>query len=424
MTFTNAPATGVIVATVLDGEGNPVDGVCVTVSAEGIEPVTLCEAAEGGVFRFEGLAPADYTVAVSQVPEQYVTPDPLPATVTAGQETTVAFEPGRRAARDRQRAGHAAFLEDGQAAAGQCIALTNQETGARFGPSATTSEGQDGDATQGVILLQEIPVGSYEVTFPDAGASSRQGLQGEPITIEILAGQTIEVEITVPGLFILGAIEVRTVDAATGEDLAGACFDIGAGEVCDGGAGDASTEAGTVLFTGLPAGDYTVSMTTPPDGMGAAAADQTATVTSGETTPLMFEVEAEVTTGTLTISKVDGAGEALPGACFRLENGDGGTVAQVCDEADGDSDGTITFSDAPPAPGGWSKPHTGQPVPGRSAARCHDRRGRERRDRGGEHRRAGTALRDQGRRRRPVGAPRERLLPPGRREHLRPVLRR
>ena len=204
-----------------------------------------------------------------------------------------------------------------------------------------------------MILLQEIPVGSYEVTFPDAGASSRQGLQGEPIIIEILAGQ-IEVEITVPGLFILGAIEVRTVDAATGEDLAGACFDIGAGG-CATGARATSTEAGTVLFTGLPAGDYTVSMTTPPDGY-AAAADQTATVTSGETTPLMFEVEAEVTTGTLTISKVDGAGEALPGACFRLENGDGGTVAQVCDEADGDSDGTITFSDAPPAPGGWSKP--------------------------------------------------------------------
>lgn len=350
--FTNAPATGSIVATVLDEEGNPVDGVCVGYASEGGDPQTLCEPTDDGTYRFDGVAPGTYQVSVSQVPAGYVAPDPVQVDVIEGQDANVAFEL-TEAPPETGDAQLTLVSEDGQAAVGVCIGLVSQETGEQLGPYCDNGEG-DNDATEGVLLLQGIPAGRYEVVFGDLNGltstgSTLQRLQdGEPIIIEIVAGETLQQEIVVPGLFVLGGIEARTVDASTGEPVPGACYTIGTTEptvTCDGGEGDESPDAGTVLVTGLPQGDYTVSMSTPPDGY-SGAPDQTATVTGGGTASLSFEVEAEVTTGSLTIRKLDGSGEVLPGACFRLWNASG-TVAQACDDADGADDGTIVLDDLP-----------------------------------------------------------------------------
>lgn len=347
VTFVNEVATGSIVATVQDGEGNPITGVCVGYAANGEALQTLCEPEDDGTYRFDNVEPGTYLVSVSQVPEDYVSPDPIEVEVVAGQDATAAFE----LAPAPPQTGNAILslqTEDGQAAIGVCLQLTSQETGEQLGPFCDNGEG-DGDATEGVILLEDIPVGVYEVTFTETGAAT-QGLQdnGDPITIEILQGETIEEVIVVPGLEVRGGIEMLTVDAATGEPVADACYTISTAEptvVCDGGDGDESPDPGTVLVTGLSAGDYTVSMSTPPDGY-SAAPDQTATVTGGATESLAFEVEAEVTPGSLTVNKVNEADEPLAGTCFRLMN-EGGGVAQVCDAADGSDDGTITFTDVP-----------------------------------------------------------------------------
>ncbi|HET7530809.1 MAG TPA: SpaA isopeptide-forming pilin-related protein, partial [Mycobacteriales bacterium] len=351
VTFTNAPATGGIAVTVTGPDGTAVPGVCVAVSAEGQEGQTLCEPGDDGAFHFAGLAPGQWTVSVSQVPDGFVQPDGQTADVAAGQEATVAFELSE-APPETGSALLTLVSEDGQAASGVCIMLVPQAGGDPLGPYCDNGD-TDGDATEGVLLIEDIPAGSYEVSFPDVGSAAgaidglmRQG--GEPIVIEIIAGQTIEQTITVPGLVVLGSIEIDTVDAATGDPVAGACYTVDTAEpttVCDGGDGDGSTEDGTVLIGGLPASDYTVTMSTPPENYGGAD-PQPATVSSGQTVSLEFRITAQVTTGSLTIQKLDDGGDALPGACFRLD-GEGGSIGPVCDNADGANDGTSTFGDVP-----------------------------------------------------------------------------
>ncbi|HET7529674.1 MAG TPA: SpaA isopeptide-forming pilin-related protein, partial [Mycobacteriales bacterium] len=351
VTFTNAPATGGIAVTVAGPDGSAVPGVCVAVNAEGQEGQTLCEPGDDGAFHFAGLAPVQWTVSVSQVPEGFVQPDGQTADVAAGQEATVSFELSEA----QPETGSALLTlvsEDGQAASGVCIMLVPQAGGDPLGPYCDNGD-NDGDATEGVLLIEDIPAGSYEVTFPEVGSAGgaidalmRQ--DGEPIVIEVIAGQTIQQTITVPGLFVLGSIEAQTVDSATGEPVPGACYTVDTAEpttVCDGGDGDGSTEDGTVLIGGLPADSYTVTMSTPPENYGGAD-PQAADVTSGQTVSLEFRVTAQVTTGSLTIRKLDDGGDALPGTCFRLD-GESGSIGPVCDNADGADDGTITFSDIP-----------------------------------------------------------------------------
>ncbi len=48
--------------------------------------------------------------------------------------------------------------------------------------------------------------------------------------------------------------------------------------------------------------------------------------------------------GNLTIQKKDQQGKALAGACFVLKQGNVTRYGPVCDEDDGSSDGTITFT--------------------------------------------------------------------------------
>ena len=363
VTFTSEAATGGIAVTV-SGPDGLVPGVCVAISADGEEGQTLCEPGDDGAYRFSGLAPVTWTVTVSQVPDTLVTPEPQTVDVTVGQEATVDFALSA-AQPDTGSALLTLVSEDGQAASGVCLALVPQDGGDQLGPFCDNAEGQDGDATEGVILIEGIPAGSYEMVFPDVGAAANTTVNAlrqqtsEPIIITIVAGETLQQTITVPGLLVFGSIEIDTTDAATGDPVPGACYTVDTAEptiVCDADTADGSTEDGTVLIGGLPAGDYTVTMSTPPPNYGGAD-PQPATVTSGGTAQLEFRVTAEVTTGTLTISKVDGD-TVLPGACFRLD-GEGGPIGPICDSADGADDGTITFSDVPA--GTWTLVETRTP---------------------------------------------------------------
>ncbi|HEV2128030.1 MAG TPA: SpaA isopeptide-forming pilin-related protein [Thermomicrobiales bacterium] len=291
------------------------------------------------------------TATLTPTPEPTSTPT---ATVTPTPEPTPTLTPTATPTPEPQTgsAQLALVSEDGLAVAGACIGLVNQDTGEELGPFCDNGE-RDNDPTEGVILLRGIPAGVYEIVFTDvnapAGASVLQVEEDrEPIIIEILPGETIEAEIVVPGLYILGSLEIRTIDAETGEPVPGACYTIGTDdpiEVCDGGDGDESPDVGTVLITNLLPGEYVVTMSSPPEGY-TGAESKTVTVTGGQIPTVRFEVQAEVTTGALTVAKVNPAGEALSGACFRLQTDDE-TVAQACDGADGADDGTIRFVDIP-----------------------------------------------------------------------------
>ncbi|HYI26117.1 MAG TPA: SpaA isopeptide-forming pilin-related protein, partial [Thermomicrobiales bacterium] len=64
-------------------------------------------------------------------------------------------------------------------------------------------------------------------------------------------------------------------------------------------------------------------------------------------------------TGVLVVFKVDSEGDSLAGACFRLFDGNAPVTAQICDSADGTSDGTIRFIDV--AVGTWTLRETVTP---------------------------------------------------------------
>ncbi|MGI8975212.1 MAG: SpaA isopeptide-forming pilin-related protein [Thermomicrobiales bacterium] len=372
--FTSAPATGSILVTAQNNAGEQVTGgVCIAYQAENAEPVTTCEATESGQFRFTDVAPGNYNVSVTQVPDDYTLPESATTVeVVAGQEAAVTIT-----VPDISSVQGGAALnfqsEDGAAVAGVCFLLIPDDGGQPLGRFCDNGT-NDLDATEGVVQLAALPAGTYGVLLvEDNDLGAFAALNNEiAASIIIEAGVTIEQVITVPGVFVQGSIQITTIGANSGDRITGACYTISTSEpitVCDNNddGTDLTADEGIILVDGIDAGAYTVSLTTPPSGY-SGAPDQTATVVGGETTQLTFEVESVDTSGTLIVSKVDDVGQALAGSCFRLQDA-GGVFAEVCDSADGADDGTITFSDVPV--GTWQLVETRtpgnqyQPVPAR-----------------------------------------------------------
>ena len=345
--FTNAPATGSILVTVQNESEEWVsNGVCVAYQAENAEPVTTCEATESGQYLFTGVAPGSYAVFASTVPRDYTLPESsTPVEVVAGEEVTATIT-----LPDISSVQGGALLnfqsEDGAAVGGLCFRLVPDGVGEPLGPFCDNDD-NDQDVTEGVVVLEGLPQGLWWVQLLDESGQA-------PLNVEFAGGITIEpgtiVEevIVVPGLFLKGSIQITTEDSDSGDPVAGACYSVSTSEpieVCDGDGTDLASKAGVILVQNIFAGDYVVSMTSPPDGY-SDAADQSVSLAGGETLQLTFEVEVEVTTGTLVVNKVDDAGEPLPGTCFRLQDA-GGVVAEVCDNADGANDGAVTLADVP-----------------------------------------------------------------------------
>lgn len=336
-----------------DDQGSPVAGTCITVDGGSAicdnDPTDLDSAV--GTIRVEGVAPGQHEVAASTVPAAYETPDPTTADVVDGQTAHVGFS--LITAPPQVGTGEITFtLNNGTLPSGLCVTLTNTATSQLY---ATPCDGDQNDTNgdPAKITIPNIPVGSYAVRLTDASRQKIDGFQSaSTATLVITANQTasVTIDIVANPQPTTGTVEISTRDNATNQLLAGACYELrptAGGQAiaaCDNDPSDLNGTAGIIRFGDVPAADFSIVMTTTPQGY-ETATDQPLTVQAGVLNQVEVRIDAVPATSTLTVHKVDEGGKALPGACFTLQR-NGNTVQTVCDATDSDpNNGTVTFTD-------------------------------------------------------------------------------
>ncbi|MEZ4495511.1 MAG: SpaA isopeptide-forming pilin-related protein [Thermomicrobiales bacterium] len=373
-----APATGSIVVTVQNEASELLVGACISVGT-----LDVCDNFTGdsnptsGVIELAAMTVGEYMVEISTAPDGYVAAEPQNITVQADTPTEVTFT----LAEAPVETGSMSIdlqLPDGSTPdpADACVVVSGGPNG-DYLETVCDNEGLDQDPTDGVILLEDLEVGVYSVvqTSPDAnGVSASNGgvalakaqaqafiPQGAvPKSVNVLPNVVVIVIVIIIVIDLPGDLTiVKTDDEHT--LLGGACFAATTGgtttTICDNDVNDGNSTEGIILFQSLANGGYTVSETTTPPGY-LTAADQNVTM-SGSSELLTFVNEPEPNpTGTLTVRKLDGEGELLPGACFELRDPVTSDViaGPICDrdsgpEADGAADGEITFENVPA--GNW-----------------------------------------------------------------------
>jgi len=216
-----------IYGTITDPSTANLAGATVTLEGPGVSATTT--SAADGSYNFPGLAPGTYVVSAST--PQFVAPSPVVVTVTDYGQTQIAdlqFSTGSTISGEVQDATEAPV-------AGATVTLS--------GPvNATTTTDQNGLYSFGVL-----PLGTYDVNFDAPGYLSPP------------AGTTT---ITTPGStqIVNGQFLVPSTISGTVTDPSGAPIG-GVTVTADGPTPATTTTAsdGTYSFTGLLAGDYTIS---------------------------------------------------------------------------------------------------------------------------------------------------------------------
>ncbi|MDQ3539463.1 MAG: SpaA isopeptide-forming pilin-related protein, partial [Chloroflexota bacterium] len=351
VTFVNdTPLAGSVSATLVDEAGEPIIGACIAAG----DAVAVCDNAPEDLDDADGailtgdLDPGEYAVSVTDLPEGYDTPEPQTVTVTVDETTVVEFTVPATAP-ETGNLNVAVQTEGGDAVVNGCVALTRDGT-VVAGPVCDNAEG-DGDPAEGTVSLAEIETGTYTATLTPESTAAIEGFQsaGAP-SVEIVAGETVEVVITVVIAVEpqAGTLQIVTRDNATNRRVSDACYQLtGSGDpivACDGGSLDQNGTAGILQLADVPGGDYSLTMDTVPAGY-SAAAEEGLTVEAGVVNVVEVRIDPLPEAGTLRISKVDGNGEPLGDSCFAVQQS-GATIASVCDAVDAaPNDGIIEFAD-------------------------------------------------------------------------------
>ncbi|MEJ7762424.1 MAG: SpaA isopeptide-forming pilin-related protein, partial [Thermomicrobiales bacterium] len=343
--------TGSIVVRATGPDGEPVAGACFTIATP---RDATCDgddddaAPEDGAVRFDDLAVGDYVVLETDAPDGLVLSgaDRQDASVTGGEVTEVTFD---HEAAPAETGGIRVLVEDdgGDAVEGACFRLAGEP--GEFGPICDNGE-DDGDDTAGVVLFEDVPVGSYQVIQDGGGGFAA----AEARSVTAVAGVTVEILI----IIIIDAPDsadlLVTKLNERGQLLGGSCFALVSGddetEICDGDANDADGTTGEIRFDDLPAGGYVLVESRVPEGY-QDSGDQDITIEGGGDGLVTITVVNQPipdVTGDVVVLKVDAAGDRLGGACFALLSG-AVELARACDE-DGDvaDDGRIGLIDIAP----------------------------------------------------------------------------
>ncbi len=264
-----------------------------------------------GVMEIHDIPVGDYTLTETTVPEGYVGAPDVTFTVTEGERASITvyndFATGTVVI--------AKVDQNGAALGGACFLVGETEY-------CDDAEG-DINGEPGIIQIEGVTVGS--VTVSESAAPEGYSLVSEPQTVEVVANDTVSASfINQP---LAGSLLINKTDES-GEFLAGACFQVGEAEICDNSEGDENPDTGTILVSGLPAGEMTIAETVAPAGYAIADEAQTVEIIANDTVGLDFA--DRLLSGTVVIRKTDDAGSALGGACFSV----GGQ--EVCDNGAGD----------------------------------------------------------------------------------------
>ncbi|HSH21771.1 MAG TPA: SpaA isopeptide-forming pilin-related protein, partial [Candidatus Caenarcaniphilales bacterium] len=329
-----APAT--VRVTTTGSEGTRLNGACYTI--DGGEEI--CDIDGDGVINFEGIAPGSHTLDQTTAPENY----------QEAADTGFSIEPGQ------------SLVEVGvvnEPATGTVSVVVEDEANQRLGQACASVDGgaevcdeADADAFPdegGRIGIAEVAAGDHSVALTEVPPDFEAPADEEPVTV--VAGEAAEAEFTLaseqPATGNL-ALTIRSTGDAT-DLLPGVCVRISGGgqvvEYCDGGTGDADTQAnGVIRLEGLATVEHNVELTDESAGQIEGFEDAESLnvlIEANETVEdtLDVTVDFEPTTGVVEIVSRDATSqELIAGACYELRS-DADPII-LCDDGENDEDGT------------------------------------------------------------------------------------
>lgn len=316
LTFTDTKKPGIQVLKLDAKTGNPLTGAqftLFTVSGEALQHDTTDES---GMLVYDNLQPGTYVLQETKAPDGYqIDKQNYLVTVKAGAAVVVTATNTPNSNLNLKKTD-----ENGNPLAGATFTVTRKHDNKVMGRFTTDSTG--------CLTVENLAPGEYVVTevVPPEGYM----IDTESKTVTIANGEQSYVS------FInrkLTGIQILKVDSVTKAVLAGAVF-----EVRDANGtlqGTYTTGVSGMAATGeLKPGVYTVKETKAPDGYSVAKnAEQTVTVTTGETAKVTFENEPQ---NSLQILKVDAqTNKPLAGAAFRIVSARGTEIGNYTTDENG-----------------------------------------------------------------------------------------
>nr|MBA2247128.1 hypothetical protein [Chloroflexia bacterium] len=316
-----------------DIAGERLGDSCFAVQRGGGTVATACDAADDspndGVIRFSDLDHGDYRLVETKTPSNaYRAADPVTVTIVAGQDAEITVvntpNPGRLVV-TKVDATEGSRLENA------CFALEGDR---EYGPFCD----DDDPSVDGRIVFANVAPGDYALVETVAPAGY---LLAEPRDVAIEPGSSLQVTVAdelAPPPEETGELIVYKQDAAR-DVLPGGCFQLFDGDapltdqVCDNTDG---TNDGTIRFSDVPAGTWTLRETLAPSLSYQVADDREVTIETGVATEVA--VINTLKPGRVQIVKTNPQGHPLQGACFDLAPDE---MESGCTDAAGE----VVFSD-------------------------------------------------------------------------------
>ncbi|GIW04699.1 MAG: hypothetical protein KatS3mg059_1319 [Thermomicrobiales bacterium] len=316
ITIENEPG-GTVVVRKEDDLGLLITGACfelLTMPTAGEEPALAAQGCDtddeqDGITTLRGGLAGDYSLQEVVAPDGYQGAPAQTVTVSAGHQTTVTVvntpSPGTGALRVVK------VNRFDQSITGACFQLfTDAGDGARGDLVLERCDAHD--VSDGSTVFPAVEPGDYVVGESIAPGGYRPA---DDVRASVIAEHTTRVDVIDELQSGLGLLEIHKVDGE-GVPLPGGCFTVFT-DAGDGTPGSYIHDAcgGPTFSLFLSPGAYIVLEEAPPSGY-VGSAGQLAQVEEGRLTSLTFVNHQGAT---LTVHKVDEAGEEIPGgACFQI----------------------------------------------------------------------------------------------------------
>ncbi|KGL39636.1 hypothetical protein EP56_13845 [Listeriaceae bacterium FSL A5-0209] len=275
---------------------------------------------QDGKLSIDNLAPGDYELMETVAPTDYQLPTtPIAFTVVKGQQTALEI-------------AYTNTLLTGKAM------LTKTDSvnpllmieGATFDVKNSQGEVvQSGLVTNqgGQITTKDLAPGAY--TFVETAAPFGYMLDATPIPFTIVKSQQTKASVATTNTLTKGGAVLTKLDQKTRTPIDGATFkvvDSNGDLVQDNLTG---SEDGLIRVNDLAPGDYQFIETAAPYGYYLDATPVDFTIAKGQQEAVAVQALNKIIPGTVSLDKVDSvSGEALPGAVFKLTDGEGVTLQE------------------------------------------------------------------------------------------------
>ncbi|WP_159103070.1 SpaA isopeptide-forming pilin-related protein [Paenilisteria weihenstephanensis] len=308
-----------------------------TDSATGNVVDASLEVDANGDLYIDGLAPGEYDLMETKAPMHYQLPTtPYHFTIVKNQTTALDVN-------------YANALIKGKAQ------LTKRDS---VNPLLTIPDATfdlldaDGDTVQtglvtdadGVITTQDLAPGYY--MFVETSAPFGYILDATPVPFTIGKSQVGAVKVDGSNVLTPGDVMLTKLDQKTNTPISGATFkmvDSNGDLVQEGLVGGSD---GVIRVNDLAPGDYQFIETAAPTGYYLNATPIPFTIAKGQIEPVSVSALNKIIPGTVTLSKTDDvSGEALPGAIYKLMDGDNNVLQE---DLTTDTFGKITIPDLDP----------------------------------------------------------------------------